>query len=115
MVACGLDHSMKVWSLIFFFFFLTCSATKTDFKVITNSEFDVKIGAIMDDPSENGIINFKLVQALKSAVKNVEQHEAETAFGLYLEAANFDELFEDFQGKVHSVIKKRLDDALILK
>lgn len=101
-------------ALILIFFTFSCSATMTKFEMQENAEFDAKISAIMDAPSETGIINFKLVQALKRAVKNAEKHEAETAFDLYLDAANFDELFEDFQGNVHSAIIKRLDDALIL-
>ncbi len=104
---------MYAWIIIFFSFF--CSAAMTKFEIIGNAEFDAKIGVIMDAPSESGIIDFKLVKALRKAVKNAEKHEAETAFDLYLDAANFDELFEDFQGNVHSAIKKRLDDALILK
>lgn len=69
----------------------------------------------MDKSSKDSIIDFDLVKSLTGSVKNVDKTESEEAFRIYLEAANFDDLFDNFSETVHSAIEKRLNDALIFK
>ena len=104
---------MRPWTV--FLFFLTCSATETEFEIESDPIFKARIDSIMTEPSGDSVINYKLVKTLTSAVKNVSQTETEEAFKLYLEMANFEELFDEFSENVHSVVEKRLNDALILK
>ena len=97
---------------------LACLATETEFKFIMgNGAFESKLNKIMNESSRNdaSIINFDLVKTLTEAVKDVDKTETEETFKMYLEAANFEDLFDNFSENVHSVIEKRLNDALILK
>ena len=98
---------MNSWLVLLFP--IACLATENE---IYSSEDALHA---IDKSRKDFIIDFDLVKSLTGSVKNVDKTESEETFRIYLEVANFDDLFDNFSETVHSAIEKRLNDALILK
>lgn len=64
---------------------------------------------------KNKIINFDLVKGFQNKMKDKDQKEFDAAFKMYIQTAGFDDILDSYQEKIHGVIEKRLQDALILK
>lgn len=98
-----------MYSWLVLLFPLACLATENEIYYPEDTPHS------MDKSINDSIIDFDLVKSLTGSVKNFDKTESEEAFRIYLEAANFDDLFDNFSETVHSAIEKRLNDALILK
>lgn len=61
------------------------------------------------------IIDFDLLNKLHTTMRGKDQHELEVSFDAFIQAAGFEDLLDNYQEKIHGVIEKRLQDALILK
>lgn len=66
-------------------------------------------------PNSSALIDFEMFDRMQAPFKGIDERELMSAFGLYIEAAGFEETMEKYTEKVHGVIEKRLQDALILK
>ena len=56
----------------------------------------------------------KLMKQVLKEMK-IDEKEFKAAFDIYIQTANFDDILDSYQEKVHGVIERRLQDALILK
>ena len=61
------------------------------------------------------IIDYKRLESIQNSVKNVDEYEFNNTFSMFIEAAGFDDLIENYKGKVKETIEKRIKDALILQ
>ena len=61
------------------------------------------------------IIDYKRLESIQNSIKNVDEYEFNNTFSMFIEAAGFDDLIENYQGKVKETIEKRIKDALILQ
>lgn len=65
--------------------------------------------------TKNDIIDYKRLESIQNSIKNVDSHEFENTFKMFVDAAGFDDLIENYTKKVKKTIEKRINDALILK
>jgi len=61
------------------------------------------------------IIDYKRLESIQNSIKNVDEYEFNNTFSMFIEAAGFDDLIENYKGKVKETIEKRIKDALILQ
>jgi hypothetical protein len=65
--------------------------------------------------TKRDIIDYKKLESLQNSVKNVDEHEFNNTFSMFIDAAGFDDLIENYRIKIKETIEKRVNDALILK
>lgn len=65
--------------------------------------------------AKKNIIDFNRLESIQNSVKNVDEHEFNNTFSMFIDAAGFDDLIENYKGKLKETIEKRIKDALILQ
>ena len=61
------------------------------------------------------IIDFEKLELIQNSIKNVDEHEFNNTFSMFVDAAGFDDLIQNYREKVKETIEKRINDALILQ
>ena len=84
-------------------------------QVILSSTSIPRPSTVISTSSSRALIDFEMFDELQAPFKNVDEKELMMAFGLYMEAAGFEEVTANYAERVQNVLEKRLQDTLILK